>query len=48
MILELQELLDNYPTLKKTSEYISIHEVANDINSLIREVRIKRIPKHLR
>ena len=48
MIKELKELLDKYIHMHKTSEYVSIDQVTNDIYYLIQAIRIKRLPENER
>jgi hypothetical protein len=48
MIKELQELLKKYQQLQKTSEYVSIDQVTNDLYYMIQDQRLKRLPKDQR
>lgn len=46
MIKEIKKVQDKYQQMMKTSEYVSIGQVVNDLYQLIQEARIKRIPKN--
>ncbi len=48
MITELKKILKKYDDLSGRTDYVSTHEVKEDIYQLIREARIKRIPKNER
>jgi hypothetical protein len=46
MIREIKKIQEKYIRLqKKNIEYVSIGEVTNDLYQLIREIRLKRLPK---
>ena len=45
MIKELKQVLEKYKRIKKTSEYVSVAEVVNDVYALIQDQRIKRLPQ---
>lgn len=46
MIREIKKIQDKYIQLqKKNFEYVSIDEVTNDLYQLMREIRLKRLPK---
>lgn len=45
---EAKELMKKYLEMSKNSEYVSIGQVVNDLQQLIGELRLKRVPKHLR
>lgn len=46
---EAKELMLKYTEmLKANTEYVSVGQVVNDLYHLIQDLRIKRIPKHLR
>jgi len=45
MITELKKILKKYSDLSGHTDYVSTHEVKEDIYQLIRDARLKRIPK---
>lgn len=45
MIKEIKQKLKKYMDIAKDFEYVSVHEVVNDLSYLLGEVRIKRLPK---
>jgi hypothetical protein len=48
MITEIKELLEKYKDILKKADYVSTNEVVCDLYNLIRECRIKRLPKNER
>ena len=48
MIKEIKKVQDKYQKMMKTSEYVAIGQVVNDLYELIMEAKIKRIPKNER
>ena len=49
MIKDLNRTLKKYTDMQKMNfEHVNIAEVINDLSRLIGEIRIKRLPKHLR
>ena len=49
MIKDLNRTLKKYTDMQKMNfEHVNIAEVVNDLSRLIWEIRIKRLPKHLR
>ena len=48
MVTEIKAVLEKYQRIQKTSEYISIGEVVNDLYHLLQDARLKRLPKHKR
>ena len=45
MLTEIKELQEKYRRLSKTAEYVAIGDVIADLYYLMRECRLKRIPK---
>jgi len=45
MIKEIKALLKKYTSLQGRTEYVSTHEVSDDLYQLLRDCRLKRIPK---
>ena len=45
MIKEIKKVQDKYQKMMKTSEYVAIGQVVNDLYQLVTEARLKRIPK---
>jgi hypothetical protein len=46
MIREIKRIQEKYIQLQKQNiEYVSICDITNDLYQLIREIRIKRLPK---
>jgi hypothetical protein len=48
MIKDIKKLLEKYKDIGKRHEYIFVGHVVDDLYQLLREARIKRIPKRLR
>lgn len=45
MIKELKQVMRKYMDMQKTSEYVSVGQVVNDLSQLIGDARVKRLPK---
>ncbi len=45
MIRELKKKIAKYMEIGKRSEYVNVAEIINDLSYLLREARIKRLPK---
>ena len=45
MLKEIKRVLEKYQQIAMQSEYVNIAEVTSDLYMLIKECRIKRLPK---
>jgi len=43
--MTVKKLLEKYKDIATRSEYINIQEILIDLNSILREQRLRRIPK---
>jgi len=45
MIKYVKLLIEKYRRISKMADYVPTHDVIKDLNFIIREIRISRIPK---